>query len=505
MASPNYADNGGFGYVADDLILSDILSRLPVKSIMRFKSVCKHWRSMIKYNRCFIDLYNRRSQERQSRSKSSSTTTATLFLSPVTGYGSFKTRPVPLDISNAETADEAAGTEINMISFSHNDHHGESSGVVAPVYSFHSNVVLPFSKPENPIGLLSGPRKSMLEPTHGLVCFVNLDNYGSVVIYNPSTRDKTSWIRTRTSIVLEAVDQNLNCDSADSPYSTRTFYSCMFGFGFDSIAKQHKVLCIYQIDIRVLAYVSDENGYSYPVLCDQYRETHCEVMTVGENTWKDIDEDFGHQNIELFEHDHKPIHVNGSIYWMCNKYTDDEPKSNIAIMAFNLGSETFRVISIPTFILDDLWRLNWLEISSKWANELVDVDGRIAILNVQGDDQCRGGEQWINIWICTEDNEKIGSTGVGANWTKEKMLMPCSLEELNYISLKAITGTDLIITKFFRNSCLLQPESSEYLQCYNRKNKKFYKKQVDMTLDHTRHYDITTFFETLTPVQTNIR
>ncbi|KAI3948230.1 hypothetical protein MKX01_014829, partial [Papaver californicum] len=50
MASTNFEDNGGFGYVADDLILSNILSRLPVKSLMRFKSVCKHWRSMIKHN-----------------------------------------------------------------------------------------------------------------------------------------------------------------------------------------------------------------------------------------------------------------------------------------------------------------------------------------------------------------------------------------------------------------------------------------------------------------------
>lgn len=37
--------DGGVG--VDDLVLNDILTRLPVKSLMRFKSVCKYWRSTI--------------------------------------------------------------------------------------------------------------------------------------------------------------------------------------------------------------------------------------------------------------------------------------------------------------------------------------------------------------------------------------------------------------------------------------------------------------------------
>ncbi|KAI3948231.1 hypothetical protein MKX01_014830, partial [Papaver californicum] len=227
----------------------------------------------------------------------------------------------PLDTTN-----EAAGTEIKMISFSHNDHHDESSGAI---YSFRSNVVVPFIKRKTPIQLTSRCHTPILEPTHGLVCFVNLDNFGSVLIYNPSTRDKTSWIRTSIS---KSFDRIPNWVSVDTPYSTMILYSCMFGFGFDPIAKQHKVLCIYKIVIQETANVSDENGYN------SYREYICEVMTVGENTWKYIHQDFLHQNVEVLGHNHKSVHVNGSIYWMCHKLS--ELNYDTIIMAFNLGTET---------------------------------------------------------------------------------------------------------------------------------------------------------------------
>ncbi|KAI3950229.1 hypothetical protein MKX01_011629 [Papaver californicum] len=476
---------GDKGFVVDDHILNEILSRLPVKALMRFKSVCKNWRSLVQQDHYFIHLHNIRSEARQD-----TTTTTTLLMSPVKHCGTV------LDTANATTED--IGTEIKMISFTH-DHLG---GAVV-VNSFNTNIPLPISGNKKPLELVSFLHTSILEPVHGLFCFVNLDNYGSVLIYNPSTREKTSWIKTNTSFLLEQIfkDQKLRGVQVDRPHNgTRTIYSCMFGFGFDSTTKEHKVLCIYELKTM------DGNGYL------MYLEIYCEVMTVGNNIWREMDDDAIPLDMELGSLFRKSVHVNGSIYWMCY---DDGPYRNDCIMAFDVRSETFRVIYIPSCILDDLCRLNCFERTKKWTNELVEVDGHIAILDIDGDqcregDQCRDrhqcaeGDQRINLWIHDEDNKKTNSAANTSsahctdppNWTKESLPMACRWEKINYFAFKAITGTDLIITKSFPKSRPLG-----YLNCYNRKTKKGYKMQVDMILDPTCHYDITTFFETLAPVE----
>ncbi|XP_058187773.1 F-box protein At5g49610-like [Rhododendron vialii] len=46
-------------------VLMLILSRLPVKSLLRFKSVCKNWYSLIQ-SPCFISLHNNRSPKKES-------------------------------------------------------------------------------------------------------------------------------------------------------------------------------------------------------------------------------------------------------------------------------------------------------------------------------------------------------------------------------------------------------------------------------------------------------
>lgn len=52
--------------VDDELSISEILSRLHVESLMRFKLVCKRWRSLIQKDDHFIDLHHTRSQTRKS-------------------------------------------------------------------------------------------------------------------------------------------------------------------------------------------------------------------------------------------------------------------------------------------------------------------------------------------------------------------------------------------------------------------------------------------------------
>ncbi|KAI3843562.1 hypothetical protein MKW98_011965 [Papaver atlanticum] len=52
--------------LCQDMIASEILSRLRVKSLMRFKCVCKHWKCLIEQDKHFIDLHLTRSKTQPS-------------------------------------------------------------------------------------------------------------------------------------------------------------------------------------------------------------------------------------------------------------------------------------------------------------------------------------------------------------------------------------------------------------------------------------------------------
>ncbi|KAI3843561.1 hypothetical protein MKW98_011964, partial [Papaver atlanticum] len=47
-----------------EMIACEILSRLRVKSLMRFKCVCKHWKFLIEQDKHFIDLHLTHSKKR---------------------------------------------------------------------------------------------------------------------------------------------------------------------------------------------------------------------------------------------------------------------------------------------------------------------------------------------------------------------------------------------------------------------------------------------------------
>ncbi|KAI3949119.1 hypothetical protein MKW92_019727 [Papaver armeniacum] len=164
--------------------------------------------------------------------------------------------------------------------------------------------------------------REILGPIAGLVCFVN---NCAVRIYNVSTMESTPWIKSTVCMNIEK-DNGI----VEEP-------RCYFGF--DPTTKKHKALFVW----------GRGKFQDFPV---------CEVLTVGDNTWRIIDEVLPYNitgNITQY--------ANGSIYWLIHGRSDDGIKPMVEysgyreemffsgedvekytkwIMAFDIGSEKFR-------------------------------------------------------------------------------------------------------------------------------------------------------------------
>ncbi|KAI3921451.1 hypothetical protein MKW98_013385 [Papaver atlanticum] len=418
-----------------DLIFNT-LSRLPLESLMKFKSVCKRWRYLIKYNKHFISLHLTLSRKR---------------LLDENTFMIYPTLPVYRTILPIKKF----MCFVKDLKF--DDNEGGSPSDTNAVVTSH-NVTL------------EGKGISILEPVHGLICFVKggagVFKHRSVLIYNPSTREKTSWIETLTS----AAFRNLfGVELVEDPKRSNTSYHYMSGFGIDLTTNQHKVLCILKIIKResksIVKFIS---------------EWCCGVLTVGENTWRKIEQ--VPRNTALGE---DCVHVRGSIYWLSDKRLF---RKKGVIRVFDLRSETFRLIEFPNVILDCWKSTKKLQL----VHELAEIDGCLAIL-------VRDGDDLLKLWIYNVDKRNSVNDG---KWIEETMQLPCRWDKIQNVAFKAITGTSLVVIKFLKEARFSHQFRTEVIQYYDRREKKFYKNSFEILLEPSAGaYSITPFFETLLPVQ----
>ncbi|KAI3888378.1 hypothetical protein MKW92_006694 [Papaver armeniacum] len=154
----------------------------------------------------------------------------------------------------------------------------------------------------------------MLKPIDGLFCCVD-DIYGVTCIYNLGTRQVTPW--AQSSIPLQGGHSLTGMP--------------IYGFGFDPLTSNYKVLRVWEITRHWHGYAM-ESVYHI-----------CEVFTVGgENQWRKIDEV---PPVRLYE---RPagVYANGSIYWRKApaKGFGLRPQDDKMLVAFDVGSEKFRKI-----------------------------------------------------------------------------------------------------------------------------------------------------------------
>ncbi|KAI3888951.1 hypothetical protein MKW92_038662 [Papaver armeniacum] len=330
----------------EDVIKCEILSRLPVKSLMRFKCVSKTWLSLIEEDPYFADLHFERSKA----------CPALLLVIPLPRTYSDD----PFRISNELVLTASLSRDRSK----------------AEIYST--------------LNTESFSCAEIRGPANGLFCFVDRLR-SNARVYNISTREVTC---VRSTFMPNV------CYS----FGWTNWYG--YEIGFDPVSRKHKVLC-----------VSRKNQQPGQNFGDQH--IVCEVLTVGDNAWRRIDEvppcDF-----RFF---YLSVYVNGFIYYCTSKFLSGNWDNGDAVfVAFDVGNEKFRMITIPNLILKN-------RSSDRYqCIKLLEVDGHAAIASKESD-------YIVKLWVYREYNEydnkwkktkTRSSSNLEENWTEDTITLPSS-------------------------------------------------------------------------------
>ncbi|XP_026457574.1 F-box/LRR-repeat protein At2g40920-like [Papaver somniferum] len=441
----------------DDIVI-EILSRLPVKSLMQFKSVCKHWLFLIKQDTRLIDLHS-------SRSKSCPNL---LYINPMPQKGRFtfgKNKTLRQSISCAEIIEgNSTGDEEEQV-----------EAVISKVRITDDKWLC---------------YDHVLEPVNGLVCFVDRMTH-AVMVYNASTREATPWVK---STLL--AEENQKIANEGSTLEIKNIRNSIYRIGFDPEKKEHKVFCFWRL-------ASIRPGPCYSSI-DRTKYEKWEAFTVGRDTkWRrinavpnEINQIIIKQALPPVISCRKQVYADGTIYWSNKGYSWDpdsySPDDPAVIVAFDVGSEKYRVIPIPNFILDEprdgKYRL---------PIDMLVLGTHVALLY-------RMEPCVVKLWMLDEGaNRKLENCrGNGHNWSSETITLPFCCD--NGVGGSAIAGsTDKIMFELRRWE---KSASFTRLYSYDRRNKTGKKIEMDGASSFTLHSQrslVSTFTETLFPVSAN--
>ncbi|MCL7045778.1 hypothetical protein MKW94_015092 [Papaver nudicaule] len=384
--------------ILDENTVHYILINLPLKSLMRFKCVSKSWQSLIQ-DSYFVDLHLTRSKKHPQLLINTYDNDSINFLSPENAF----------------------------------------KGGVA-----HHKVSIP--RCERGGGLL--------KPIDGLFCCFDGKLMGATRIINLSTRQVTPWAQTSVNV---GIRRQISPFAHTPPFvkDPSVTQRPIYGFGFDPCTKKYKVLCVWVISRPTFTY-----GRNRMMVTEGEVEHICEVLTVGENRWRKIDE-----VPPVLKLDGHAVYANGSIYTRNAGGIFTFPPEAEFIVAFDVGIEKFRLIEIPDFIIDSPGRF-----SRPPYLYLLQIDGHIALVDIINEHGAYESEHVVRLWISDDSyNEKK----MKANWTEETILLPFSTVRDKI--LYPVDGTHEIVIKKYTSRSF--SEASLYI--YDRIMKSF--REIDIT------------------------
>ncbi|MCL7049580.1 hypothetical protein MKW94_029404 [Papaver nudicaule] len=462
-----------FPSFVDDGLVAEILTRLPVKSLYRFKSVCKRWRSLITHDPHFIHLHSTRSISRPKL----------LCMAPPDPRDEEKSKTLPQCILSAnlslKTTVSGEGEEPQVII--HNIKKTTDDKW------FHYDFVL--------------------GPVSGLVCFIHCGT-AAARIYNVSTRQITPWIKS--TLLAEEKDK---FESEDNPIKIVSNLLPIYQMGFDPEKKEHKVFCFWRLS-------ATDGTFREGNACDAPGYASWEALTVGRDTkWRRISVTPDENNVikmnEVLPPHHReinmiPVNANGTIYWrikgMSSEYelmypkrvsdTEFSPSDPDVIIAFDVGSEKFRVIPIPRFILDEPRE----KMFDRPIAMLV-LGGRITLVYQMSDFV-------LKLWMLDDGVEKKLENCQGrgsSNWSAETITLPFEFDTrfCNFHGVPA--SADIILISMFKEiGDTISTPKVAYLFSYDRKTKASWDGEIDRAFSVPLHLSrslFTTFTESLIPVQ----
>ncbi|XP_026383160.1 uncharacterized protein LOC113278564 isoform X2 [Papaver somniferum] len=271
---------GGGGSISDNEdMIRDIVSRLPVKSLMRFKSVCKHFQYLIEEDEYLIDLHYKQSKTRPGLI----IIVPRFYLAtPMNDRDPYSLIPVSRYYALSKeisflSADIVLGENGNATAaIVHTFRNAKDDTFKCTQTSYWRDYRIQYNQ--------------ILKPVNGLICFVYWSlMYMSTVtffLYNVSTRE---IMIVRNSAFYRGTRR-------DKQYESCRIVCTSFELGFDPVTKEYKLIAVFTV--RKDKLWSGSAAY-----------TVCEALTLGNNTWRN--------GVQLCNFPSSSFSVNGSIYWHC--------------------------------------------------------------------------------------------------------------------------------------------------------------------------------------------
>ncbi|KAI3850613.1 hypothetical protein MKW92_037185 [Papaver armeniacum] len=375
-----------------DIVMCEILGRLPVKSLTRFKCVCKHWRFLIEKDPYFINLHLSRSRTHPSA----------FIIVPIAPKEPFQY------VKGASYIHRGYKNWFMTAELFFDEGQGGTAST-ATVHTIQEVDASSYSK--------------ILGPVNGLIGFYDPVINSGVRISNISTRQVTPWIKSTLLRKFKEQEQDF------CPYKQQV--KCEMGF--NPATKEHKVICIW--------YISHS--------CPYRSEMICEVLTVGDNKWRRIAEV---PPLYVLGFQVASVSVNGSIYYNTLTVREDKVLPT-SIVVFDVGTEKFRTIGVPDFILGQP-----REIDSVFgrAVDLLEVSGHMALLS-------RMNGYTVTLWLFNDTGNQ--------DWTEVVIKLPYCWGGDRQVCFSSVQGTDQIILVSSQRS------DGKVYNCthhsYNWKNKTF--------------------------------